>query len=101
MPGTLINDTDVTLLKAGVATGSNKASGVAWSAVAGNTSYGGAADLWGAAWTPADINAATFGVQLSANSASTVSAQVDYMQITVTYSVGGAPGSMMMTGAGR
>ena len=38
-------------------------------------------------WTAADINNNNFGVALAANSASARTAYVDYMQITVTYTV--------------
>ena len=53
----------------------------------GTAAYGTTSDLWGATWTPADINASDFGVALSANStgSSSRTASVDYMQITVTY----------------
>lgn len=52
--------------------------------------HGGAADLWGGVWTPADINSINFGAAFAsqkpgtAGGARTVS--VDYMPITVTYS---------------
>ncbi len=45
------------------------------------------ADLWGTTWTPADINASNFGVALSVNSTNNRIAYVDYMQISVTYTV--------------
>ena len=51
--------------------------------------HGGAADLWGGAWTTADINLANFGAAFAsqkpgtAGGARTVS--VDHMPITVTY----------------
>ena len=44
-------------------------------------------DPWGTTWTPADINASNFGVALSANSVNNRTAYVDYMQISVTYTV--------------
>jgi hypothetical protein len=46
--------------------------------------YGGSADLWGQAWTPADINGSTFGVALSVKGGSK-SALVDVVEITVAY----------------
>jgi len=104
MPGgTQCKDNDVTLLKAGVATGDNKATVNSWLVAPGDTeSLGGAADLWGAAWTPADINNANFGVQISAISTQNApSAQVDFIQITVTYTVGGVVHSMTSMGVGQ
>lgn len=102
MPGTTCRDNDVTLLKAGVATGNNKADVVtSWPGAFTSASYGGAADLWGAAWTPNDINNANFGVQISALATSGASAaEIDYVQITVTYTLGGAGHSMTMMGLG-
>lgn len=87
-----VNDVTVKLLKAGVATGNNKATSGFWPVVAppplfgglGGVQqltvqgtggieqvYGGATDLWGAAWTPTDVNDATFGFEIIANVAST------------------------------
>jgi len=84
-------DNVVSLLKAGVVTGSNLKSGNAWPNTFGTATYGGAANLWGTTWTAADINAANFGVVLSgtSNSGSTRQVDVDYMQITVTYTLSG------------
>lgn len=51
---------------------------------------GGAADLWGTTWTPAEINANTFGVFLSVNDGSAApfsnTFYVDHVQIAVYYS---------------
>ena len=49
--------------------------------------YGSTSDLWGTTWTAADINNSDFGVALAANSTNARIAYVDYMQITVTYTV--------------
>jgi len=81
-----VSDVTVQLLKAGVATGNNKALSGSWPMVQapflpGTTIYdmrvqgtggieqvyGGPSDLWGAAWTPTDINNSTFGIQMVAN----------------------------------
>lgn len=60
-------DNDVYLLKAGSAVGDDKASSDAWpDTTPGAATYGGAADRWGTTWTPAEINAAEFGVKLRA-----------------------------------
>ena len=88
-------DSRVVLFKAGVPAsgGSNYAKTSAadsWPTSLGPVTYGGTNDLWGSTWTPADINDAGFGVALSATNYLTTggdkNANVDYMQITVTYS---------------
>ena len=84
-----LKDETVQLLKAGTATGANKAvTGTLWGTTDTTVGYGAANDLWSAAWTPADINASTFGVRLrvaNANSSSSRTASVDYVNMTVTY----------------
>jgi hypothetical protein len=85
-------DDSVQLLKAGSAAGTAKTigGGGATASCGGAVSFvrGGAADLWGTTWTPAEINATGFGVlydQSFANSA------LDGVTITVHYTVAGAP----------
>jgi hypothetical protein len=88
--GNSINDVTVSLIKDGLMTVANKASAADWGTSFGTASYGSASDLWEASWTPDDINANDFGVALSAYNQSGYSnrtATVDYMQITVTYTV--------------
>jgi hypothetical protein len=88
--GNSINDITVRLIKGGTITGDNKATTTDWPTSLGTATYGGAADLWATTWTPADINASNFGVALSAvnqSSYSSRTATVDYMQISVTYTV--------------
>lgn len=88
-----VQDNDVTLLKAGVATGSNKAIAGSWPASQGTggdpfQSYGSSSDLWGAAWLVSDINNANFGVQLSIArvSGNLLSfGGVDFIRISVIY----------------
>ena len=86
-------DVNVRLVKAGSVTGSNLASATAWPNSFGVATYGGVANLWGTTWLPAEVNATNFGVAISANSGSgsTRQADVDYMQLTVTYTL---PGSL-------
>lgn len=57
--------------------------------------HGGAADLWGLAWTPADINAANFGAAFRATKPSAAgpphNINVDHIQITVNYTLPPVP----------
>ncbi|MDD4761651.1 MAG: fibronectin type III domain-containing protein [Candidatus Pacebacteria bacterium] len=86
--GSDVRDSTVRLIKAGAVTGNNKAvTTTDWTGIETAVVYGGAADLWGTTWTPADINVSNFGVALSVNSNNNRTAFVDYMQITVTYTV--------------
>jgi hypothetical protein len=75
-------DFSVRLFKAGVATGSDLAA-YSWPATDAVATYGSSSELWGTTWTPADVNAATFGVGISVkgHSAFAVNPQVDYIKI--------------------
>lgn len=80
-------DLDVTLLKAGTATGDNNGDlATEWPTSMGVATYGGASDLWGTTWTASDVNHADFGVRLKAdNTGSVYTARVDFIRITVYY----------------
>lgn len=85
------SDVEVRMVKNNVISGDNKASATLWPTSVGTATYGSLSDLWGLTWTPSDINNANFGVALAAdhNSSSTRTGNVDYMQITVTYTING------------
>jgi len=91
-----LRDSEVKLVKGGVILAANKAATTTdWSNnnVLATTTYGGATDLWNTTWTPAEINASGFGAVLAATNASTGNnrtAAVDFMQITVTYTLPGS-----------
>jgi hypothetical protein len=73
-------------------TADNKAKTTTWPATLTIDTYGSATDLWNLSWTVNDIQNANFGVALAAHNNSgtgTRTANVDYMQITVYYSVNG------------
>ena len=111
--GATVVDNVVSLVKGGAITGDNKATATAWpipppTPNMQTATYGGPADLWGTTWTPAEINAADFGVALSARrTAGSVTASVDYFRVTVTYtppsytitSTAGAGGSISPSGS--
>jgi len=81
-------DECVQLTKDGTArVGNNKGDTVTnWGTAATVVTYGGANDLWGDTWTPAQINAATFGVHFVARAlGEDADVYVDYVRITVYY----------------
>ncbi|MBN2098664.1 MAG: hypothetical protein JW753_03610, partial [Dehalococcoidia bacterium] len=93
---TNVYDGDVRLVKAGTIVGDDKGTTTTW--VNGGPgpgtfrldTYGGTGDLWGTTWTAADINDTSFGVVVSAynnTAAGARSAWVDYVRITVTYTL--------------
>jgi hypothetical protein len=86
--GSGIADSTVSLL-GGTLTGNNKAAAGNWSTTTSTVvTYGTITDTWGNTWTPAQINAAAFGVTLDITGPggiSTRTASVDYVRITVTY----------------
>jgi hypothetical protein len=84
-----IRDQTVQLLDAGAGTGSNKAGSSTWGTSDSTITYGSSSDLWGTTWTPAQINASNFGLHFQARNttSSTTTATVDYMEITVYYTV--------------
>ncbi|MCM0664802.1 gliding motility-associated C-terminal domain-containing protein [Flavobacterium tyrosinilyticum] len=87
-----VTDNAVRLIKANaILTQDNKVS-TKWSTSSTSTiDYGGGSDLWNTTWTRDDINDSGFGIALSASIRSnntTVTASVDYIQITVSYTIG-------------
>jgi hypothetical protein len=83
-----VDDDSVMLIKAGTATGANRAaSGVYWPTNDGNRTYGTTSDLWSTTWTPAQINASNFGVRVRAtnNTSGSKTASIDYIRVDVTY----------------
>ena len=81
----------VRLVKGGVISGDDKfaENTTALSTTDRFDSFGDAADLWGQAWTYADVNASTFGVALSMknlHATTTTDARIDFANIVVAYS---------------
>lgn len=92
-----IVDNVVRLLKAGSIVGDNKAGVVNWPSAEAVITYGGDSDLWGETWLYSDINHAGFGLVFKveneeSHGAPTV-AQIDYISITIYYTVPSAEGS--------
>lgn len=81
----IATDHKVYLAKSGLQVGSNKANGsVLPTTLTYSSNYGAINDLWGAAWTPADINHSGFGIVLSFIEDDT-SYSVDNCQLSVYF----------------
>lgn len=82
-------DNILSLINSGVITGNNKALNPAWPTTDAVQVYGSATDLWGATWTPADVNNSTFGIAFSWNrtggGGGNAFAQIDLITIKVYY----------------
>ncbi len=98
-----LQDSTVQLLKAGSASGSNKAVSTGWKPTLTTVTYGGPGDLWGTTWTPTDIDNTGFGIQFVAKNVATATATaaLDYIGITVYYTPNpdgiGTPGTPVKT----
>lgn len=87
VPPKTVTDNSVRLLKAQVPVGSDYAIDLHWPDDLTGIQYGGATDLWGTAWTPADINDVGFGVALSADLSNGAAAEVDSFRVKVNYTI--------------
>jgi len=87
-----IVDYSIRLIKYDEVVGDDKAdTNTHWPDSDAYASYGGDNDLWGASWTPDDINDDKFGVAISAkvDAPDGGSALIDHVRITVYYTTGG------------
>jgi len=82
-------DFSVRVLKGGAAEPAERATATAYTTVDAVEDHGTAIDLWGTTWTPAEINAASFGATFMAHKNGTAGANltvsVDHVQIEVFY----------------
>ncbi len=83
--GNSTTDGAMRLVKAGVIGAVDRSTATVYTTADVSQAHGGSADLWGAAWTPADINLATFGAAFAARSTKNRTISVNHMPITVTY----------------
>ena len=86
--GTYMEDSIVKMVKEGSIVGSNKAkTGVDWGTTEQVVYYGGASDLWGTTWTPANINNNYTGFVISVEVVDEVTrtAYIDHMTLDVYY----------------
>ncbi|MCR4339413.1 MAG: glycine-rich protein [Gemmatimonadaceae bacterium] len=90
-------DNVVRLVRGGTVVGDDKAAATQWPSVDTYKTYGGATDMWGTTLTPAQVNAADFGVVLSAT-VTTGTAEVDHVRMTIHYTAQGSgdPGSYLL-----
>lgn len=85
----LIQDNSVKILQGGSVTGTEHAAAGTWPTSATAQVYGNSGDLWGAVWSPTNINASNFGVtlQITINAPGTLTgATASNVSITVYYS---------------
>jgi hypothetical protein len=83
-----IVDDSVRIIKGGKIGTTERASAQVWSPDLTWVTYGGPDDLWGEAWTPADLNSDDFGVALSVlykKSVGNTRAYIDQVRVTVHY----------------
>jgi hypothetical protein len=88
-------DNSVKLVRAGAPSGADHLSAVKWQQGGLTpTTYGDPDDLWGLALTASDVNAANFGVALSAKNSLPATASVGaFVQLQIYYTTtGGGPG---------
>lgn len=83
-----VEDASIRLMKAGTATGADRAGAGIWEVKDTLNTYGGSTDLWGTTWTAADINDPGFGVLVSVRRTAgptQLRAYIDQVQIVVYY----------------
>ena len=83
-----VRDTNVYLQKTTANVGTDHTYNSYWPTSDATHTYGSTSDLWGTTWTPAEINASTFGLRLQAHDYDTQNADtayVDAVSITITY----------------
>lgn len=84
-----IKDANVKLVKAGSPVGTSLGHSSFWNSSLNTIPYGGASNLWGTTWTPADINGAGFGgsIQVVNSGGASDAAFVYSVQLQVFYTL--------------
>lgn len=88
---TNVRDASIRIVKNNNIGSTNKSTTATYPTTDPNTyvNYGGAADLWGETWTPADINSANFGAAVASQKSNTTggarTVSVDHIVVTVAY----------------
>ena len=85
--GGLVEDVDVVLTKDGInRVGSDYSTGADFTTSPAIVSFGGATNKWGTTWTPAEVNATTFGVFYKMGAVgNNADGFVDFIRVTVYY----------------
>lgn len=89
---TITDDRVMVVIGGTVQTGHNKATGVNWPSSDTVRTYGGAADLWGRAWTEAEVNASGFGFVVAVTGDG--QARIDHTAAKVYYTEAGGGGGV-------
>lgn len=87
------HDDSIKLVKGGVILGNELASASQWPTSDAVATYGSSSNLWGLTLTPADVNASTFGVVISAIADLASTAQVDQVTMAIDYIGSNRPAS--------
>ncbi len=85
----------VKLVKGGAISGLDRGDSFQIPGIATDRTYGGASDLWGLAWTPADITSSNFGVAITFFTNRNDTYSVDTVKITVHYTAGAGGASLV------
>lgn len=85
-------DQVVKAVRSGTVVGDNKAQAGSWPSSDETVDIGGATDLWGATWTPAQVNSIEFVLSVSALLG--VTAKVDHTPATVWWTTTNTPGAL-------
>ncbi len=84
-------DAAMRMVKAGVTGATDRATATTYTTADVTETHGGAADLWGTTWSPAEVNAANFGAAFAATKPNAAGAahtiRVDHMTVTVTFTI--------------
>jgi len=89
--GSIVRDAAARLVRNGTVLATDRATSTPWNTTDVIESHGNATDLWGASWTPANVNNIGFGAAVAATKANNLSgnrqARIDHISITVYYSL--------------
>lgn len=93
-----VKDYSVRLMKETEPVGNDKKSKAFWPTITGAKKYGGNTDLWGTAWTVAEINDPDFGCLIQSRNTTPsydVAAEVDLVKMVIYYTL--LPGKIVST----
>jgi hypothetical protein len=86
-----VKDNSIRLVKNNIITGDDWASGSNWPGSDESAVYGSVSETWGSSWTPADMNAANFGVAISAKFSGVLgllmTAKIDRVTLKVFFNI--------------